>query len=138
MSSNCLGNYKRYRAPASGVTQTCLLHACSSIHGGGWPGLVHQPLVREFESFESRRTGLKEQEAVSPQVQFVVTPHILERSRGRPAMYQYERGGRGGEGGEGSVGTCGRQETKNARCRVLPKPRTWGEAGISRGMVRLD
>ena len=41
--------------------QTCLLNACSSIHGGVWLGLVHEPLVSEFASFESRRTGLKEQ-----------------------------------------------------------------------------
>ena len=35
--------------------QTCLLHACSSIHGGGWlGGLVHQPSVRELASLESR------------------------------------------------------------------------------------
>ena len=25
------------------LTSDCLLHACCSIHGGGWLGLVHQP-----------------------------------------------------------------------------------------------
>ena len=46
--------------------QTCLFYADSSIHGGGWLGLVHQPLVREFASFESHsfRAGLKEQACV--------------------------------------------------------------------------
>ena len=55
---------------------------------GGWLGLVHQPLVRELASFESRnrRTGLKEQgcvsglETVCPQVQFAATPRILNFS----------------------------------------------------------
>ena len=35
------------------LTSDCLLHACCSIHGGGWLGLVHQPEVKEFASFES-------------------------------------------------------------------------------------
>ena len=34
--------------------------AFMSIQGGGLLGLVHQPVVREFASFESRRAGLKE------------------------------------------------------------------------------
>ena len=35
-------------------------------------------------------------------------------------------------------GGVGRGLTKNARCRILRKPQMWGEAGISRGVVRLD
>ena len=63
----------------------CLLHACSSIHGGGWLGLVHQPYVREFASFESRnrRTGVgcvPGSETVSPQVQFAATPDPAARA----------------------------------------------------------
>ena len=73
LAYTCTHNYKRYRAPASAGAarsrridhgiywtrrqaslQTCFLHACFSIHGGGWLSLVHQPLVREFASFESR------------------------------------------------------------------------------------
>ena len=74
-----------------GVTEASLTSdvfvACLCIHRGGGLGLVHQPVVRELASFQSRRTGLKEQgcvsglEAVSPQVQFAE-----RRRRGRPVM----------------------------------------------------
>ena len=70
--------------------QTCLLHACSSIHGGGWLGLVHQPDVREFASFLGCVPG---SESVSPQLIFPDhrrTRHSSE-SRGRG-----QSGGRGG------------------------------------------
>ena len=68
----------------SEVFVACLFqHSCR-----GWLGLVHQPLVREFASFESRspRTGLKDQgcvsgsETVCPQPQFAATPRILNFS----------------------------------------------------------
>ena len=32
------------------LTSNCLLHACCSIHGGGWLGFVHLPFVKEFAS----------------------------------------------------------------------------------------
>ena len=61
-----------------GVTEANLTSdefvACMFQHS--WGGLVCQPLVREFASFEGRRTGLKEQgcvpgsEAVSHRLQF--------------------------------------------------------------------
>ena len=50
---------------------------------------------------------------------------LQDRNQGRG-------GGRGREGEEGG------ERTKNARCRILRKPQMWGEAGISRGVVRLD
>ena len=100
-------------------------------------GLVHQPLVREFGSLESLKTGLKEQgfvpglEAVSPQVQFAATPCIVSflltkedaetdlldgggRERESGARAGGERGGGGGgeggwkgEGGRGVEGGGG-------------------------------
>ena len=78
----------------------CLLHACSSVHGRGWLGLVHKPLVKEFASFESRRTGPKEQgcfpgsEAVISKC-FATTPRILNFPLDKKAGAG-ERGARGG------------------------------------------
>ena len=67
-------------------------------------GLVHQPFVKELKSFESRRTGLKEQgcfpgsEAVSFQVQFAAPPRILH------CFLSREVGGPEGAGGGGVQG----------------------------------
>ena len=112
--------------------------------------------MREFASFESRRTGLEEQgcvpgsEAVSPQVQFAATPRIevfLTRKECGPNadLPCINGGGEAGEGGGGARGVEGeggswgkRFWTQNARCHELRKPRTWREAGISRGIVRPD
>ena len=89
-------------------------------------GLVHQPFVKEFTSFESRRTGLKEQgcfpgsEAVSFQVQFAATPRILHyflsREEGGP-----EGGGGGGTGerGGGRGRGVARREQKGGLVEML-------------------
>ena len=72
----------------------CLLHACSSIHGGGWLGSVHQALVREFASFESHRTGLKEQGCVK------LSLSAIYRYSPNPECFREEgAGGLGGWGG---------------------------------------
>ena len=122
-----------------------MLHACSSIHGGGWLGLVHQPLVREFASLESRRSGLKGagvpgSEAVSPQAQSTARilnfDHGKRRGRGGKGG-TWEGGGRGGgeegeEGGGGRGGGTNPYYSQNPytdgpycnRRLILGKPRT--------------
>ena len=102
-----------------GVTEANLTSdefvACMFQHS--WGGLVCQPLVREFASFESRRTGLKEQgcvpgsEAVSHQLQFA---------------------GRGGSGWERGGGRAGRREAGIGTVRLDGCQRAGLQGGVPR------
>ena len=83
--------------------------ACSSIHGGGWLGLVHQPLVREIASLESRRTGLKKQGCVPGRVGNCKCPSAIRRYSPHPEFFlTVEEGGRHtlGEGAKGGRGVA--------------------------------
>ena len=73
--------------------------------------------MSEFASFESGRTGLKDQSCVvSPQVQFAATPRTREEgARDRPATWPWGRGrGRG------------HKHLKDLRWPALwPSPKNW-------------